>query len=115
MLAKRLARHGLAVSGAALSAVLSQRTESAGVPSRVVSSTIKAAISAAAGKGIAAAAGSAGGVPVWPRRHLPGVNDLRTQSAMVPSVRVVRPLTTPTPGPNHQLQLTGFPLTSTVA
>jgi RNA polymerase sigma factor (sigma-70 family) len=41
MLAKRLARHGLAVSGGALAAVLSQKAAS--VPASVVSSTIKAA------------------------------------------------------------------------
>jgi RNA polymerase sigma factor (sigma-70 family) len=43
MLAKRLARHGLTVSGGALAAVLSQNVGSAGVPTSVVSSTIKAA------------------------------------------------------------------------
>jgi hypothetical protein len=43
MLAKRLARHGLAVSGAALAAVLTKNVASAGVPISVVASTIKAA------------------------------------------------------------------------
>jgi RNA polymerase sigma factor (sigma-70 family) len=43
MVAKRLARHGLSVSGGALAAVLSQNVASAGVPTSVVSSTIKAA------------------------------------------------------------------------
>src|SRR5262249_9746977 len=43
LLAKRLARHGLAVSGGALAAVLSQNMLSAGVPTGVVSSTIHAA------------------------------------------------------------------------
>jgi RNA polymerase sigma factor (sigma-70 family) len=43
MLAKRLARHGLAVSGGALAGVLSQSAASAYVPTSVVSSTIKAA------------------------------------------------------------------------
>src|SRR5260370_216146 len=50
MLAKRLARHGLAVSGGALAAVLSQSTASASVPTSVVSSTIKAASLFAAGQ-----------------------------------------------------------------
>jgi RNA polymerase sigma factor (sigma-70 family) len=49
MLAKRLARHGLSVSGGALAAVLSQKA-SAGVPASVVSSTIKAASLVAAGQ-----------------------------------------------------------------
>jgi uncharacterized protein (TIGR03067 family) len=43
MLAKRLARHGLAVSGGALAAVLSQKAASASVPASAVSSTIQAA------------------------------------------------------------------------
>ena len=53
MLAKRLARHGLAVSGGALAAVLSQNVASAGVPTSVVSSTIKAASLVAAGQAAA--------------------------------------------------------------
>jgi RNA polymerase sigma factor (sigma-70 family) len=50
MLAKRLARPGLAVSGGALAAVLSQKVASAGVPSPVVDSTIKAASVLVAGQ-----------------------------------------------------------------
>jgi RNA polymerase sigma factor (sigma-70 family) len=50
MLAKRLARHGLAVSSGALAGLLSQNTASAGVPISVVSSTIKAASLLAAGQ-----------------------------------------------------------------
>jgi RNA polymerase sigma factor (sigma-70 family) len=50
MLAKRLARHGLAVSGAALGAMLGQDAASAGVPTLVVSSAIKAASLFAAGQ-----------------------------------------------------------------
>jgi RNA polymerase sigma factor (sigma-70 family) len=50
MLAKRLARHGVAVSGGALAAVLSQNMLSAGVPPLVVSSTIHAASLLAAGQ-----------------------------------------------------------------
>lgn len=42
MLAKRLARHGLAVSGGALAAMLTEKVASAGAPTSVVSSTIKA-------------------------------------------------------------------------
>jgi RNA polymerase sigma factor (sigma-70 family) len=49
MLAKRLARHGLAVSGGALAVVLSASVASASVPSALVSSTIKAATLFAAG------------------------------------------------------------------
>jgi uncharacterized protein (TIGR03067 family) len=50
MLATRLARHGLAVSGGALAAVLSQNAASACVPPSVVSSTINAASVFAAGQ-----------------------------------------------------------------
>jgi RNA polymerase sigma factor (sigma-70 family) len=50
MLASRLARHGLAVSGGALAAVLSENVASAGVPTPAVSATIRAASVCAAGK-----------------------------------------------------------------
>jgi RNA polymerase sigma factor (sigma-70 family) len=53
MLAKRLARHGLAVSGGALAAVLSQEAVLAAVPPSVASSTIKAASVFAAGQAAA--------------------------------------------------------------
>ena len=43
MLAKRLARHGLIVSGGAVELVLSQKVASAGVPTSLIPSTIKAA------------------------------------------------------------------------
>jgi RNA polymerase sigma factor (sigma-70 family) len=56
MLARRLARHGLAVSGGALAAVLSQQVASANMPTSVVSSTIKAASMFAAGQSAAAGA-----------------------------------------------------------
>lgn len=56
MLAKRLARHGLAVTGAVLATVLSQNVASACVPAAVVSSTIKAASVFAAGQAAAAGA-----------------------------------------------------------
>ena len=49
LLARRLARHGLAVSGGALAAVFSQETASAVVPISVLASTIKAASMLAAG------------------------------------------------------------------
>jgi RNA polymerase sigma factor (sigma-70 family) len=49
LLAKRLARHGLPVSGAALAAVLAQNTASASVPLSVAASAIKAAGIFAAG------------------------------------------------------------------
>jgi RNA polymerase sigma factor (sigma-70 family) len=53
MLAKRLARHGLAVSGGALGAVLSQNVASAGVPTSLVSSTVKTVTLFAAGQAAA--------------------------------------------------------------
>jgi RNA polymerase sigma factor (sigma-70 family) len=53
MLAKRLARHSLEVSGGALAAVLSQNAASACVPTSVVSSAIKAASLLAAGQAVA--------------------------------------------------------------
>jgi ketosteroid isomerase-like protein len=54
MLAKRLARHGPAVSGGVLAAVLSQKVASGGVPTSVLSSTIKAAGLYAAGQAVSA-------------------------------------------------------------
>jgi RNA polymerase sigma factor (sigma-70 family) len=59
MLAKRLARHGPAVSGGTLAVVLSQNAASAGVPISVVSATIKAAGFAGAGPVVPAGAISA--------------------------------------------------------
>jgi len=56
MLAKRLARHGLAVSGGSLAAVLSQQAAPACVPAAVVASTIKAATLFAAGQAAASGA-----------------------------------------------------------
>ncbi len=53
MLAKRLARHGLPVSAAALGTVLSESTATAYVPTTVVSSTIKAASLLTAGQTLA--------------------------------------------------------------
>ena len=50
MLSKRLARHGVMLSGGALAAVLSPNAASAGVPAALVSSTIKAAALYAAGQ-----------------------------------------------------------------
>lgn len=50
MLAKRLSRHGLAVSGGVLAVVLSQSVASAGAPASVVSNTLKAASLMAAGQ-----------------------------------------------------------------
>jgi RNA polymerase sigma factor (sigma-70 family) len=50
LLAKRLARHGLAVPGAVLAALVAQNGVSASVPASVVSSTIKAASLFAAGQ-----------------------------------------------------------------
>jgi RNA polymerase sigma factor (sigma-70 family) len=54
MLAKRLARHGLAVSGASLASLLAQNAASASVPTAVVTSTIKTATLVAASKGAVA-------------------------------------------------------------
>src|SRR5262249_44063075 len=56
MVAKRLARRGVVVSGVLLGAVLSQQSAWASVPTTVVTSTIKAAGSAAAGQAAAAGA-----------------------------------------------------------
>jgi RNA polymerase sigma factor (sigma-70 family) len=53
MLAKRLAKRGVALSGGALAAVLTEKLASAGVPPSVVSSTIKAASLFAAGQAAA--------------------------------------------------------------
>jgi RNA polymerase sigma factor (sigma-70 family) len=53
LLAKRLARHGLAVTGGALGILLTQNAASAGVPPSVVSTTIKAASLFAAGQATA--------------------------------------------------------------
>ena len=53
MLAKRLARRGVVLSGGALAAVLSQNVASAGVPAAVVSNTIRAASLFAAGQAAA--------------------------------------------------------------
>src|SRR5206468_6423524 len=50
MLAKRLAQRGVTLSGGALAVVLSKKVASAGVPTSVVASTIKAASLFAAGK-----------------------------------------------------------------
>jgi RNA polymerase sigma factor (sigma-70 family) len=50
MLAKRLARHGLALSGGALGTMLAQNVLLAGVPTSMVSNTIKAASLFAAGQ-----------------------------------------------------------------
>src|SRR5262249_1790978 len=55
MLAKRLARHGLAVSGGALGAALSEGAACASAPATLVASTINAAILMAAGQVAAAA------------------------------------------------------------
>src|SRR5262245_13106889 len=49
MLAKRLARQGVALSGGALAVVLSQHVASAGMPASVLSSTLEAATRVAAG------------------------------------------------------------------
>src|SRR5262249_39096309 len=55
MLAKRLGRHGLAVSAGALATVLAQNAASASAPTSVVCSTIKAASLFAAGQAAATA------------------------------------------------------------
>jgi len=59
MLAKRLERHGLRVSGVALAAVLARNAVSASVPNSVASSTIQAATLFAAGPAAATGAISA--------------------------------------------------------
>jgi RNA polymerase sigma factor (sigma-70 family) len=52
MLSKRLTRHGLALSGGSLVAVLSQNPASASVPISLISSTVKAASYLAAGQAL---------------------------------------------------------------
>jgi hypothetical protein len=59
MLAKRLVQRGIALSGSALGAVLTEKVALAGVPPSVVSSTIKAATLFAAGQ-----AAATGAIPV---------------------------------------------------
>ena len=59
MLGKRLARHGLAVSGGVLATALCQNVTSACVPGPLVVSTVKAATLMAAGKALVAGAVSA--------------------------------------------------------
>src|SRR5262249_11201295 len=59
MLAKRLAQRDVTLSGVALAAVLSQKAASAGVPTSVVPSPIKAATLLAAGQAAATGAISA--------------------------------------------------------
>jgi RNA polymerase sigma factor (sigma-70 family) len=56
MLARRLARHGLAVSGGALAAMVSRQAAATCVPASVVSRAIKAASTFAAGKAAASGA-----------------------------------------------------------
>jgi RNA polymerase sigma factor (sigma-70 family) len=56
VLAGRLARYGLAVSGGALASVLSERMASACVTSALATSTAKAALALAAGQGLTAGA-----------------------------------------------------------
>jgi RNA polymerase sigma factor (sigma-70 family) len=59
LLAKRLARHGLTLSGGALAAALSQNAASATAPAALVAFTVKAAASVAAGHTAAAGVMSA--------------------------------------------------------
>jgi RNA polymerase sigma-70 factor (ECF subfamily) len=59
LLARRLARYGLALSGGALAAVLSEKTASAGVTRALAASTAQAAAQAAGGDLLAAGAVSA--------------------------------------------------------
>jgi RNA polymerase sigma factor (sigma-70 family) len=59
MLVKRLARHGLALSGGSLAAVLPQKAASACVPASVRTSTIKAVTLVAAGQAVTAGVVSA--------------------------------------------------------
>jgi RNA polymerase sigma factor (sigma-70 family) len=56
LLARRLARYGLAVSGGALASALFKKTASACVPSFLQTSTLRAAVQAAAGQALTAGA-----------------------------------------------------------
>jgi RNA polymerase sigma factor (sigma-70 family) len=67
MLAKRLSRHGIALSAGTLAAILTQNTASASVPAAVVSSTIKAANAFAAGEAAASGVISAQAVALTER------------------------------------------------
>src|SRR5262249_54581386 len=67
LLAKRLARHGVVLSGGALAAVLAQNVASAGMPTSVVSSTIKAASLFAAGQAVGSGGISGQGIALAPR------------------------------------------------
>ena len=55
LLAKRLTRHGLTLSGGAVATILEQGTATACVPASLVASTVKAAATVAAGSAIAGA------------------------------------------------------------
>jgi WD40 repeat protein len=54
MLARRLARHGLGLSGMALTAAMSQSAASASVPTALMTTTVQSAGAVAAGKAVAA-------------------------------------------------------------
>jgi RNA polymerase sigma factor (sigma-70 family) len=58
MLARRLARHGLALSGAVIATLLSQNAASASVPSPLLASTVKAASGFGAGQATAGIVGT---------------------------------------------------------
>jgi RNA polymerase sigma factor (sigma-70 family) len=60
LLAKRLARHGPALSGGAVAALLGQNAAPAGVPPSLLASTAKVGVAAAAGQALAAGAVPAG-------------------------------------------------------
>jgi RNA polymerase sigma factor (sigma-70 family) len=53
LLAKRLARHGFAVSGGALAAALTARASAAAVPAALVASTVRVGLRVAAGQAVA--------------------------------------------------------------
>ena len=90
MLATRLARRGVALSGGALAAVLSHNAAWAGVPPSVLASTIQAATMLAAGQ-----AAAAGLISVKVAALTEGVlktmllNPLKTATAVLPAVGIL--------------------------
>jgi hypothetical protein len=82
MLAKRLARRGIALSGRASAAVLAQQAMSAGVPYSMMDSTIHAANLFAAGKTVAAGAISVKAVALTEGVLIAGVRSANKHSGI---------------------------------
>jgi RNA polymerase sigma factor (sigma-70 family) len=91
MLAKRLARRGLAVSGATLAAALAPDTASAGLPPTVASATVKAAGVFAAGCAAGAVGGLSANAVALADRVLKGLllDKLKLPAALLAAVAVI--------------------------